>query len=1090
MSRGYFRFPAVLQNRVVFTSEDDLWEVPLQGGTARRLTAGRGSFLSPQFSPDGRWLAFASAEEGHVEVFVMPAEGGDLIRLTYLGALSIPCSWLDAETVLFRSTAYEAHYVAGLCAVAAAGGLPRSLRLGPASSLVLSEAGQAVLARASSRAEPSYWKRYRGGTAGKLWIAPSLEGEYAPLIDLNGNLACPLWVGTRIYFISDHEGIGNLYSCTPNGGDLRLEASHGSFYIRNLTTDGRTIVYHAAGDIHALDIATRTSRKLAIEYHSQRTQRQRRYIKAAKYLEAADLDPKGESCVYTVRGQIHQIRHFDGPDSTRCIPGSRYRLARFLSDGRRVIAAVDKDNGEERLEIWDTRDYSVTPVPEPAGSASEGWGRLTLLEASPKGDYVAFANHRNELWLLNLAAGTSRKLAANAYGPMGTFAWSPDGRWLAFQESQNRHQYHIAIASTETNDIHVVTKPLFVDYAPSFDPDGRYLYFLSDRLLNPVYDSVQFELSFPKTVLPCLVTLKKDMPSPFLEAVTDDADDKVKGKDKREEEHGDDLKVDIDFDGIESRILAFPVPEGRYWVIKGLKKKAMWLSFPVKGALMGEPASEPRPAEGTLEAFDFRKLKVDALGSGFSDVRISADRKQMLLFAHERLRVAKAGEKLEDDPAKKLSAREAGWVDLERLKILIEPEAEWRQMLHEAWRLQRDHFWRADMSKVDWKAVLLRYAPLVQRVNCRSEFADLVWEMQGELGTSHAYDFGGDYREEPVYPIGFLGADFAWDAAASGYRIRRFLRGDPWAINEACPLKAPGVQLELGDVIMAINGQRLSAAVTPHHALMHRAEAEVYLSVQTTDSFRQVRVRTLRNEKRARYRDWVEGNRDYVREATNGRAGYIHIPDMMAEGFAEFHRHFLRDYDCDGLIVDVRYNRGGHISQLLLEKLCRQRLGADFTRWFGVFPFPDASPAGPLVALTNEFAGSDGDIFSHTFKLKKAGPLIGRRTWGGVIGIWPRHSLVDGGTTTQPEFSFWFSDVGWKVENYGTDPDIDVDIAPHEFRQGRDTQLDRGVSEVLKLLEMQPPFRPMPDDDPRGLAIRSTPDNVATPRLVVKTIAE
>jgi tricorn protease len=248
---------------------------------------------------------------------------------------------------------------------------------------------------------------------------------------------------------------------------------------------------------------------------------------------------------------------------------------------------------------------------------------------------------------------------------------------------------------------------------------------------------------------------------------------------------------------------------------------------------------------------------------------------------------------------------------------------------------------------------------------------------------------------------------------------------------------------------------------------MHQAGAEVYLAVKTEDGGRQIRVRTLRNEKKARYRDWVERNRDHVREAAGGRAGYIHIPDMGPRGFAEFHRHFLRDYDCDGLIVDVRYNGGGNVSQLLIEKLCRQRLGARFSRWFGVFPTPFDSPAGPMVALTNEFAGSDGDIFSHTFKMKKAGPLIGRRTWGGVIGIWPRHNLADGGVTTQPEFSHWFADVGWKVENYGTDPDIDVDIAPHEFRQGQDPQLDRGIAELLKLFETRPPFRPMPENDPR-----------------------
>ncbi len=624
----------------------------------------------PHFSPDGRLLAFASAEEGYNEVYVMPAEGGDLKRLTYLGALSIPCGWLDAETVLFRSTAYEAHNVTGVCSVGATGGLPQPLRLGPASSLALAETGQAVLARSGWRGDPSYWKRYRGGTAGKLWIAPALDGEFKPMIRLDGNLARPLWAGGRVYFVSDHEGVGNLYSCTPEGEDLRLEAGHGHFYIRNPATDGRTVVYHAGGDLHAFDVASRTSCQLAIEYHSQRTQRQRRYVQAARYLEAADLDAKGERGVYSVRGQIHQMRHWDGPVSTQAVPGSRYRLARFLADGRRAIAVAGHDDGEEGLEIWDTRDYSVTPVPAPAGDGAPGCGRFTLLEASPEGEHVAFANHRNELWLVDLTAGTSRKLAQNSYGPMGTFAWSPDGRWLAFQQSANRKQYYIAIANIETGEIHPVTEPLFVDYAPSFDPDGRYLYFLSQRVLNPVYDTVQFELSFPKTALPCLVTLRKDTPSPFLEAASEETD---KGK-----ENGKELKVEIDFDAIASRILAFPVPEARYSKIEGLKNKVLWLSFPVKGSLMEDWTPEPPAPEGYLETYDFKKLKVEGLGGGFAGFRLSADRKQMLLFAGRRVRVVKAGEKVEDDAAKKLSAREAGWVDLQRLKVLIEPEAEWQ----------------------------------------------------------------------------------------------------------------------------------------------------------------------------------------------------------------------------------------------------------------------------------------------------------------------------------------------------------------------------------------------------------------------------
>ena len=609
MSRAYCRFPTVSLGKVAFTSEDDLWEVALEGGVARRLTAGRGSFRQPYYSPDGRWLTFTSKEEGHEEVYIMPSEGGDLRRLTYLGSSSVPCGWLDASTVLFRSPCYEAHSVPTICCVGMTGGLPRSLRLGPAASLALSPSGQAVLERNDFWADPARWKRYRGGTAGKLWIASSIDGEFKPLIHLNGNLARPLWVGARIYFLSDHQGVGNLFSCTPEGEDLRRETEHEDFYARNPATDGRSVVYHAGGDLYVFDPEERQSRKLAIEYNSQRTQRQRRFVSAAKYMESATLDPKGERCVLSVRGQIHQMRHFDGPVDAHIEHGCRYRLASFLADGRRVVAVVDKGNGDERLEIWDGQDYTVRPIAAPSEretDAPETWGRFTQLEVSPQTDLIAFANHRNELWLLDLATGANRKLATDRHRPMGAFTWSPDGRWLAFSLSESWNRRRICVANVTTGEIHAVTAPLFADFSPSFDPEGRYLYFLSDRVLNPVYDSIQFELSFPKTSLPCLVTLAKDIASPFLEAAKDDKDraDADKHDDKEKE---NDIRVDIDFDGIADRILAFPLPEARYTQIVGLKKKVMWLSFPVEGALDDDWTPEFPEPKGVLEAYDLRR---------------------------------------------------------------------------------------------------------------------------------------------------------------------------------------------------------------------------------------------------------------------------------------------------------------------------------------------------------------------------------------------------------------------------------------------------------------------------------------------------
>jgi tricorn protease len=371
------------------------------------------------------------------------------------------------------------------------------------------------------------------------------------------------------------------------------------------------------------------------------------------------------------------------------------------------------------------------------------------------------------------------------------------------------------------------------------------------------------------------------------------------------------------------------------------------------------------------------------------------------------------------------------------------------------------------MSKVNWNAVWERYAPLVERVGTRGEFSDLMWEMQGELGTSHAYEFGGDYRTEPSYPVGFLGADYEYDAATDTYRIARIVEGTPGDAKAQSPLLAPGVNVKVGDRLRAINGRRVSKAVTPGMLLVHLADTEVTLTVEGADgTVRDVVVKTLRSEFPVRYREWVEANRRLVHERTGGRVGYVHMPDMGANGYAEFHRTWLAEADHDGLIVDVRYNRGGHVSQLLIEKLSRRRVGYDINRWGQPEPYPELSVPGPMVALTNQFAGSDGDIFSHVFKLRKMGPLIGKRTWGGVIGISPRNLLADGAVTTQPEYSFWFEDVGWGVENYGTDPDIDIDIAPQDYGRGHDPQMEKALSLVMELLEKSPPAKPDFSDRP------------------------
>jgi tricorn protease len=491
-------------------------------------------------------------------------------------------------------------------------------------------------------------------------------------------------------------------------------------------------------------------------------------------------------------------------------------------------------------------------------------------------------------------------------------------------------------------------------------------------------------------------------------------------------------------------------------------------SVPVEG-MLGEDwrAKGPPPAKAKLEVWDFERDKAETLLERVTEISLSLDAHTLLVRAGNRLRALPASIEGRDVARKEEAGRESGWIDLGRLRLEVVPEREWRQMMREAWRLQRDQFWTSDMSRVDWKNALERYLPLVDRVATRSEFSDLIWELQGELGTSHCYELGGDYLPAPAWHQGQLGADVEWDAEARAWVIRRIPRGDSWDAKSRSPLAAPGLGIAAGDHLLAVGGQPVGARRSPSELLVHQASQPVALTVRTPGgSRRQAAITTLSNETPLRYRDWVEANRARVGEETAGRVGYLHIPDMGAHGYAEFHRAFRNEVDRDGLVVDVRWNGGGNVSQLLLEKLLRRPISFDVPRWQGLSTYPADAPLGPMVAVTNEHAGSDGDIFCHAWKIYQLGPLIGKRTWGGVIGIWPRHALVDGTITTQAEFSTWFVDVGWGVENYGTDPSIEVDVAPQDFAAGRDPQLERAIREVKRLLREGKSVLPKLDERP------------------------
>ena len=1071
--QGYYQHPTVQGSVLAFVCEEDLWSAPLSGGIPRRLTSNLGRVSFPRFSPDGQWLAFCGREEGQPDVYVMPAHGGDMQRLTYLGAVVKIIGWTkDSSRVLFlsnhqpRAPMEHPH----VFTVSLEGEYPTVFLDYPTLNLALDPRGSGI-AIGRNNDDNARWKRYRGGRAGEIWIDRQGDGNFVKLPLPEGNPNGPLWIDDRIYFASDHDGIGNLYSCSTDGDHLRPETHHREFYVRHAATDGQTIVYRAGADLFSYNVRERRGDKITIAWHSPRVQTQRKFISAARYLENYHLHPAGHVIAVTARGKLFAMAHWeDAPRQYGPRDEARHRIVRWLSSGDQLVAVSDQDGIEEKLAV-----FSGDPSLQPERLISLMPGRVQIMLPSPTSSEVAIATSRLDLWLVDSNSGNRRLIDFNNYGEFRGLTFSADGRWLAYRKHISETLRALFVCELATGVVRQITLPVIDDFSPSFDPDGRFLYFISRRVFNPVDDSVQFDVSFPATMKPYLVTLRKDTPNPFIplpSAPGEESNNNVdqnKASPAKKSENGAPREVRIDFDGILHRLVEFPVKEGIYKQVMGLKDKVVFTSFPINGrADLGDHSATEEDEIGTLWVYDFITHKIESIATDVANIQVANQGKTLAYRNGKRLRVLKAGEKPADNGSTGAN-RKSGWLDLGRIKFSVDPVAEWRQMFREAWRLQKEFFWTEDMSGVDWQRVYDRYEPLLDRIATRHEFSDLVWEMQGELGTSHAYEIGGDYRYPPFYTIGRLGADLEFDPATECYRFRRIYRGDVWMKDCSSPLAAPGINVSEGEALVAIGGVRLTRTITPGQLLASQAGQDILITVQglaPASEPRQYTVRALRTEYAARYREWVERNVQRVATATDGKIGYLHIPNMGTAGLIEFHRYFLSQTDKDGLIIDVRFNGGGNVSSILLEKLRRRPIGYDVRRWGSPFPYPLHSVRGPIVALTNEFAGSDGDIFCHCFRMLNLGLLIGKRTWGGVIGIDSRYTLADGGYTTQPQYSFWAKDSKWGVENYGVDPDIEADNDPTAYLQGDDPQLQRAIDETLRLLAEQTTELPQFDERP------------------------
>ncbi|POX65330.1 peptidase S41 [Streptomyces sp. Ru62] len=1072
---SYLRLPHLSGDLLCFVAEDDLWLAPLDApGRAWRLTADRTKTGHPRFSPDGRRIAYTTWHSLVPEIHLVDVDGGPGRQLTYWGSADTQvCGWTpDGDILAVASHGQPFSHFTWAYKVPPDGDPGGRLPWGPVADIQCADlAGEhkTLLLTGTPPHEPASWKRYRGGAMGRLW----LHGQRL-LPDLEGHLACPMFVAGRIAFLSDHEGVGNLYSCAYDGTDLRRHTDHDAFYARHAAGDGDRVVYQCAGDLWLVDDFSPggVPRKLDIRLAGPRTGRRRYQVPAAQNIDGISVDETGRASAVVVRGSLYWLTHRDGPARTITdTPGVRVRLPEMLGSTGQVAYVTDAE-GEDAVEI--ARLPRATGDRAPRRLASGALGRVLEMACDPQGERLAVASHDGRLLLIDVpeegaaepeegaaepeeghtGAGTGiTELIRSVNGPVRDLAFSPDGSWLTWSHpGVGRSLRKIKLGRIKDRLIVDVTNGRFEDENPVFTRDGRYLAFLSWRGFDPVYDVHTGDLSFPLGCRPYLVPLSSATPSPF--ALNPEGRPAAGGLDPLEdEETGEAGTVTVEVEGLADRVTPFPVIASKY---SGLYPVAggglVWLRWPISGAL-GETFVNPADISGrpTLEYFNIAKAKKSELVDHLDWFTVSGDGTRLVVVDEGDLRAVPSTEVGDADSTV--------WIDVRRILHQADPPAEWRQAYDEAGRLIRAYFWEPGMCGIDWGAVLDQYRPLVERVASPDEFADLLREVLGELGTSHAYVTAARRNEGPPHYQrwqGLLGANFV--RRDGRWVVKRILSGDSSDSKARSPLAGTGIRE--GAVLTHVDGRPVHPVTGPYPLLAGSGGTTVELTFTPSDDetghARRVAVVPLVDERPLRYQDWVAKRREVVRELSGGKCGYLHIPDMGGSGWAQFNRDLRMEVSRPALIVDVRGNAGGHISELVIEKLTRTILGWDLTRDAQPVSYTSNAPRGPVVALADEATSSDGDMITAAFKLLKLGPVVGQRTWGGVVGMTGRHRLGDGTVITVPMNAAWFDAYGWSVENHGVAPDLEILRTPLDWAEGRHAQLADAVELALELLESNP----------------------------------
>jgi tricorn protease len=1060
------RFPDIHKDKVIFTYAGDLWTAPAAGGMATRITAHPGLEMFAKFSPDGKQIAFTGQYDGDEQVYVIPVTGGVPKQLTYYPARGpLTPRWgydnqvvgwtRDGKSVLVRSLRDGWDLSdSRIYAMPVAGGLGEPLPMPISGMGDLSPDGKRIVYTPIAR-DFRTWKRYQGGWAQDLYIFDLATHDAKNITSHPRTDRDPMWIGNKIYFNSDRNGTLNLYAYDVASGAVEPLTRSTKWDARwpSADDDGQ-IVYEMDGELNVFDTRTRQGRHISINVPSDGLGNRPSQVSAAEQIEGAGLSPKGERALFVARGDVFTapIEKGVARNLTRS-SNAHDRAASWSPDGRKIAFLSDR-SGEEELWVIDQAGAG-----KPEQITRDGKTRRFFPEWAPDGKRIALGDSTGRLFVVTLADKKVAEIARDSRGQMQEYVWSPCGGHLAFSMLDPNGFRSIHLWSVEDGKVRRVTGEEFNERSPTWDLEGKYLFYLSSRSYAPLFDGTDFNFMNSRNDGIYALALRKDVPNPFppesdevtLEEEKKEEEEKEKdgdkGEDKKQGEKTDKAKAytKIDFDGLASRVIRVPVPFDNYDGLFAVKERLLYVKFPAF-ALGREPIGQV-----DLMAFNFKDRKATTLVERINGYSLSANGEKAIVATgggHQVFDVA--GGK---DSGKKVST--------DGLVVDRVPNEEWTAIFDEAWRRFRDYFYVENMHGYDWAALREQYRPLLAHVGHRSDLNYVIGEMIAELNISHAYVVGGDFQLPPRPRVALPGARFELDEKAGRYKIARIFAGQNEEETYRSPLTELGVDVKPGDYVLAIDGEELAANDNPYRLLRHKADRPfVRLTVNSRpsqDGAREIKFRPIDSETNLIYLDWVTGNRERVAKMTNGRVGYMHIPDMGEDGIREFIKQYYGQLRKEALVVDVRSNGGGFVSQTLLERLRRRPLAVDFGRLSDEpSAYPQTAFLGPMVCLINESSSSDGDIFPYMFREAGMGPLIGKRTWGGVVGISGRGPLIDGGQIFVPEAGSASLEGEWIIEGHGVDPDIEVENDPKSVLAGRDPQLERGVEELLKKLEEEP----------------------------------